>query len=93
MAKTGIPALERGTAAADEFAALCRLGWSDTKIAAHFDISWMTARKYRGLLAPETARRKKMPPAADTAEGAVSVGTEGPQGTPDAEGRGNKEVA
>jgi hypothetical protein len=93
MAKTGIPALERGTAAADEFAALCRLGWSDTKIAAHFDLSWMTARKYRSLLAPETARRKKMPPAGDTAQGAFSVGTDTQEGTPDAEGIGTKEVA
>lgn len=31
---------------------------------------------------------KKMPPASEQVTGAVSVGTEGPQGTPDAEGRG-----
>jgi hypothetical protein len=91
MAKPGIPAIERGTAPADEFAALCRLGWSDTKIAAQFDISWMTARKYRIELAPETLRRKKKPPADDTAQGAVSVGTDNREVTPEAEGIGATE--
>lgn len=31
----------------------------------------------------------KMPRASEKCDGAVSVGTEGPQGTPDAEGKGN----
>jgi hypothetical protein len=53
----------------------------------------MTVRKYRRELAPDTIKRKKMPPASEQVTGAVSVGTEGPQGTPDAEGRGKKEVA
>ena len=60
-----------------QFDTLVSLGWSDTKIAAEFGVTERSARRWRQL-----ARADR------SVAGPVSVGTEGPQGTPDAEGRG-----
>lgn len=57
VAKTSIPAIEPGTERAALFASCCRNGWNDAKLAAEFDFSPPTVRKYRELLAPETTRR------------------------------------
>lgn len=67
-----------------EFYRLADAGLSLRELADRYKFTERTAINY-------LERRK--PPASEQVTGAVSVGTEGPQGTPDAEGRGNKEVA
>lgn len=58
MAKPSIPAIVPGTETADKFATYARMGWSDEKLASEFGFTWMTARKYRKQLAPETFKKK-----------------------------------
>jgi hypothetical protein len=67
-----------------EFYRLADAGLSLRELADRYKFTERTAINYL---------ERRMPPASEQVTGAVSVGTEGPQGTPDAEGRGNKEVA
>lgn len=57
MAKTGTTALLPNLH--EEFRALCLAGLKNEELAVKYGFSWVTARKYRILLAKETMRQKK----------------------------------
>jgi hypothetical protein len=67
-----------------EFYRLADAGLSLRELADRYKFTERTAINYL---------ERRMPRTPEKGDGAVSVGTEGPQGTPDAEGRGKKEVA
>ena len=60
-----------------ELKALAALGWKDLKLAAHFDVSIPTVRKWLqlevGFVPPKGGRKKKAPDSSTVAGQAVAV--------------------
>lgn len=65
MAKTGTTALVPELQS--EFRALCLAGLKNEELGVKYGFSWVTARKYRMIHAPETMRQAKKKAASEQA--------------------------